>query len=154
MSSYVSSKVESRSICHHYALLELEGDEKDFAHAKQLLDKALRIRRNTKERDELILTSLGKFYSLKGSQLEDEDKLDEALDAYDSAESCFKRGRSKNFKNKHSYHGQIVLNRKRAERSTDPLEKVELFSKAMDICGDAIGNLSQTEHPIFLGEEA
>jgi hypothetical protein len=46
-----------------------------------------------------------------------------------------------------------VLNRKRAERSTDPIKKVELFSKTMDLCEGAIANLSQTDHRIFLEEE-
>jgi tetratricopeptide (TPR) repeat protein len=140
----VSSKIESRSIYHHYALLELEGDDKNFDHARQLLDKALQIKHNTTERDELILTSFGKFFSQRGYQLEDEGKLEEALVAYDSAESYFKKGRNRFFKNPYSYHGQTVLYRKRAEKSIEVLEKVKLFSKAMELCEEAISNLSNT----------
>jgi len=150
----VSSKIESRSIYHHYALLELEGDDKNFAHAKQLLDKALAIKHNTTERDELILTSFGKFFSQKGYQLEGEGKLEEALEAYDLAESYFKKGRNKFFKNVYSYHGQIVLNRRRAEKAVEALEKVKLLSKAMELCEEAISNLSSTDHPEFFKQEA
>lgn len=150
----VSSNVKSRSIFHHYALLELEGDYKDFNHAKQLLDDALRIKHKTSERDELIFTSFGKLYSLKGSQLEDEGNLDDALEAYDLAEKYFLNGRSKNFKNKYSYHGQIVLNRRRVEKATDSLEKVKLSSIAIQLCEDAFSNLSPTDHPAILEQEA
>ena len=150
----VTSIVKSRSIFHHYALLELEGDYKDFNHAKQLLDDALNIKHNTSERDELIFTSFGKLYSLKGSQLEDEGHLDDALDAYDLAEKYFLNGRSKNFKNKYSYHGQIVLNRRRVEKTTDSLEKVKLVSTAIQLCEDALSNLSPIDHPAILEQEA
>ena len=149
----VSSKVKSRSIFHHYALLELEGEDKNFDHAKKLLGMALNVKYNTRERDEHIFTSFGKYYSLKGFQLEDEGVIDKALDSYNLAESYFKRGRSKNFKNKYSYHAQIVLNRKRAEKSTDSLDKIKLFSTAIELCEDAIGNLSQTDHPEILGQQ-
>jgi tetratricopeptide (TPR) repeat protein len=150
----VSSIVKSRSIFHHYALLELEGDNKDFNHAKQLLDIALSIKYNNSERDELIFTSFGKLYSQKGYQLEDEGNFDEALDAFDLAEKYFLNGRNRNFKNKYSYHGQIVLNRRRVEKTTDSLEKVILFSKAIELCEDALSNLSQTDHPEILKQEA
>ena len=149
----VSSNVKSRSVFHHYALLELEGEYKNFDHAKKLLDMALNIKHNTKERDEHIFTSFGKYYSQKGFQLEAEGDLDKALDSYHLAEKYLENGRSKNFKNKYSYHAQIVLNRKRAENSTDSIDKIELFSKAIELCEDAIGNLSQTDHPVILEQQ-
>jgi tetratricopeptide (TPR) repeat protein len=145
--------MENRSIYHHYALLELEGETKNFSHAKKLLDDALSVK-NSDEPDELIYTSLGKYFSLLGFQLEDEGKNNRALEAYDSAEKYFKKGRYENFRNVYSYHAQVVLNRKRAVRSKDKLEKVKLFSKGIDLCEDAIGNLSQVHHKKFREQEA
>ncbi len=151
--SIVCSKMDSRSIFHHYALLELEGDNKNFPHAKQLLDDALSVEDN-QEPDELIYTSLGKYFSYLGYQLEDGGDIKKALDAYDSAEKYFNKGRHEYFRNVHSYHAQIVLNRNRADRSKDQLERIRLFTKAIDLCENAMGNLSTSYHDMFLEQEA
>ncbi|NPE29888.1 hypothetical protein HNV12_18395 [Methanococcoides sp. SA1] len=150
----ITSQVKSRLIFHHYALLELEGEAKDFEKAEILLHKAIGIQDSTTDKNEHILTSFGKLYSQKGDQLEKEGKLEEAFHSYDLAESYFKRGRTKYHKNVYSYHGQIVLNRKRAEKSVDSLDKIKYCSIAINLCEEAISNLSEDNHVKILIQEA
>ena len=149
----VCSKISSRPIYHHYALLELSDDnEINFDFAEELLKKALSLEQNG-ERDELLFTTFGKLFTLKGLKFEDDGKTDDAFHAFQTAERFFINGRTKFFKNAYSYHGQIALHRKQAERSHDDIEKIKYFSKALDLCEEAINNLSEVEHDFFLQEE-
>lgn len=150
----VSSQLSSRSIFHHFALLEIDGENKNFEKADSLLNKALRVRTPTNEKDEYIFTSFGKLFSQKGYQLEDSGKNEEAYRSYDLAERYFQRGRTKYYKNAKSYHGQIVLNRKRAEKSSNDIDKVKYYSKAIELCEVAISSLSETYHPEILEQQA
>ncbi|MDE4908194.1 SIR2 family protein [Methanogenium marinum] len=146
------SKIKSRVLFHHYALLELEGNDKNYEKAESLLKTALSIK-DPFERDENIYTSLGKLYSSKGQYLEAQNEHDESLEAYRIAESNFKRGRTGHFKNKNSYHGQIVLYSRESEQITDELEKFKLYSKALDLCEEAICSLNEKDQFIFYNEK-
>lgn len=148
----VSSKIESRSIYHHYALLELEGEPKNFDNALLLLNKAYGVK-TSEERDELLFTSFGKLYSQKGYYLESEGEIEQAIQAYNLAEKYFKMGRNLSFKNSYSYHGQIILCRRRAEKSTEDTEKVKLLSEAMELCDEAVSNLGLSNHEMFFEQE-
>lgn len=81
----ISSQLKSRTIFHQYALLELADHDSDFDFAETLIKKALKIRDNG-EINEHLYTSLGKLYTKKGYALEDDGKMEEAIESYEKAE--------------------------------------------------------------------
>lgn len=153
----VSSKIHSRPIYHHYALLELSDEinnnEKDFDNAKSLLQKALE-KKDGREPDEMIYTSFGKYYSILGYYLEREkNDTPSSIKAFEAAEKNFERGRNKGFLNAYSYDGQVILYKRRAEYAKNDLDKIVYLSKAMNLCNEAINNTNKSEHERFLSQE-
>ena len=57
----VSSQLNSRSVLHHFALLEMEGDHKDLDKAELLLNKSFKIQTPTNEKNEYILLLLANY---------------------------------------------------------------------------------------------
>ena len=147
-----NQRLKSRSICHHYALLEIEEPNANYKHAEQLLKEALAINQS-RERDELIFTSFGKLYAKMGYVFADKGKNSDAEKYYKMAELNFERGRSKHFKNQYSYHGHISLLIRKAIKSSNSLEKITHLSRALQLCEEAINVLDQSEHIRFLEEK-
>lgn len=149
----ISSQIDSRSIYHHYALLELI-DDKNFDRAEYLLNQALNSSNISNERDENIYTSFGKLYSQKGFFLEDKGLKEEALRTFELAESFFQKGRTKIYRNVYAYHAQINLNIKRAEKEIDDINKIKYYHTALKLCDQGISSLSPFDHEEIIAQEA
>ncbi len=146
------SIIGSRSLYHHYGLLEMEGPGKDFDHAEQLLTHALQ-EVHGHEPIQNIYTSFGSLNLKRGHELFNEGKTDDAIIFYDKAIHFFILGRSRRHFDEHSYHGQIVVLIKKASISKDRIEKVKLLSDALNLCEEAISVLKDANRTRFVEEK-
>jgi hypothetical protein len=146
------SFIESRSLYHHYALLEMRDPGKDFDNAECLLKKAISMEGH--EPIQNIYTSYGKLFMKKGHQYCSDGDSASGIKNYDVAIRYYIQGRSKRHFNEYSYHGQIVVLSKKATLTNDNIEKIQLLSDALDLCEEAINVLDFTDQKIFIEEKA
>jgi hypothetical protein len=142
------NKIKTRPVYHHYALLEIESETKNFEKAESFLKIAEHLKGS--EKDEFLYTTYGKLYSQWGYLKDDEKKPDEAIKFYKMAEDYFIKGRTVSFKNTYAYVGQIALNKRRAEKTLDRLEKIKFLEKAATLSFEALNIVNDGERESIL----
>jgi hypothetical protein len=149
----ICEKNPIRSLIHHWGILEV--DDHNYAEAEQLLKRALELPREDidsyrGESDQNILTSLGNLYSHWGLGFLREGEEAKAEENFKEAEDCFRNARHGEFPNAHAYHAHARMCYLIGYKARDDVEKMDHFTKALEILAIARDNLNEDElQPIY-----
>ena len=136
-----------RSLLHHWGVLE--ADAHQSLEAERLLKWALDIPRDYEsfrgESDQNILTSLGSLYSHMGIDHFKNGKIKEAEEYFEKAETSFQGAKHGEFPNAYAYHSHAYMWYLRGNHGKDDIEKINYYTKALEILSVSKDNLNEDE---------
>lgn len=146
----------TRSLYHHWGLLETE--EKQFAEATVLLNKALKFEEHIDsfptESINNIVTSLGKLYSRQGFDCYKKGEEQKANEFFQEAERMFDSAKHVDFPNVHAYHSHAFMWYVKGNESGNEGKRIDAYANALAILSLAKDNLNEEDQQIIFELEA